>query len=101
MNATKKLICVLSAAAALAATAPAFADSGHDRDHQRGQRYYADHERRDERGYQRARYGRTLAVFHRPLVLERPVYSVQPAPYYVGLAAIIGAAIGSYIDSRQ
>ena len=39
-------------------------------------------------------------VVQRPMIVERPVYYAEPAPmaYGIGPAAIIGAAIGSFID---
>lgn len=110
MNATKKLICILVAGATLVVAAPAFADSGRDRDYG----YYRDHQRYSnydrhayrahDRGYDR----RHLVVVQRPLiverqlVVERPVYyEAAPATNNIGPAAIIGAAIGGYLDSRQ
>ena len=114
MNTTKKLICILTAGAALGAAAPVFADSYHNRGHD----YYRhgvhnrdfdrhgfrDHDRRWNRDYGR----RHLVVVQRPVVVERPyiieqpVYYSQPAPVAnVGVGAIIGAAIGSIYDSRQ
>ncbi len=115
MNATKKrLIYVLAAGAALAAAAPVFADSGRERgyDYGRDQRSYRmeerrdwrEHERRDDwRGYARGYDRRQFVVVRRPIMVAPPVYYVQPAPMrdVIGPAALIGAVIGGYIDSRQ
>jgi len=126
MNATKKLICALTAVAAVVAAAPVFADQGREREHDsyRGQRSYSNYDRYENRGrfrgYDRDAYRdrfrdndrheyrgrfrdfdrRYALVVQRPLIVERPVYYAEPAPmaYGIGPGAIIGAAIGSYID---
>ena len=114
MNTTKKLLCILTAGAALGAAAPAIADSFHDRgyDHYRhGAQYrdfdrhgFRDHDRRVYRDYDR----RHLVVVQRPVivqrpsVIEQPVYYSQPASMEnMGPGAMIGAAIGTIIDNRQ
>ena len=117
MNTTKKLICALTAGAALVAAAPVFADQGRDREHDyyRGQGSYSNYDRHeyrdrfrdDDRREYRARFRdfdrRRLLVVQRPMMVERPVYYAEPAPmvYGIGPAAIIGAAIGGYIDYRR
>ena len=102
----KKLICTLIAGATLVAAAPVFADSFHDRgyDHDRHNVYYRDYGRHGYREYEH----RPVVVVERPYVVQRPyvvaqpVYYAQPAPVAnFGLGAMIGAAIGGYIDSRQ
>ena len=114
MNTTKKLICALAAGAALVAAAPVYADQGREREHDayRGQRAYSNYDRPAYRGrftgYDRHEYRgrfrdfdrRYPLVVQRPMIVERPVYYAEPAPiaYGIGPAAIIGAAIGSYID---
>ena len=129
MNTTKKLICALAAGAALAAAAPVFADQGREREHDayRGQRSYSNYDRPEYRGgfrgydrpayrgsfagYDRHEYRRRFRDFdrryplvvQRPMIVERPMYYAQPAPiaYGIGPGAIIGAAIGSYIDYNR
>lgn len=106
MNATKTLICILTAGAALGAAAPVFADSGHDRGHDRDRGHYSYYDRHDHRnynrGYNRDFNRRHVVVVQRPYVVEQPVYYTQPAPVgNLGVGAILGAAIGGYIDSRQ
>lgn len=110
MNATKKLICILAAGATLAVAAPAFADSGRDRDHSyyREHPRYSNYERHAYRGHERGHKRRHLVVVERPLIVERQVvverpayYEPEPATNNIGPAAIIGAAIGGYLDSRQ
>lgn len=110
MNATKKIACLVTAAAALG-TAPAFADNWHGRGHGWG------HERTEHRGYERHFDYRPYRVYeHRPVVIERPVviqrsYVTPPVVYSppvlysapmpsMGPAAMIGAAIGTVIDER-
>ena len=104
MNATKKLICLLAAATALAAAAPAFADPGRGRDYDynRDHRYYSNYDRHDHRAYNRDYDRRHVVVVQRPIVVERAVYYAEPAPVAnnIGVAAMIGAAIGGYIDNR-
>jgi hypothetical protein len=104
MNATKTLICILTAGAALGAAAPVFADPEHDRgrDHDRGHYSYFDrHDHRNyNRDYEREYNRRHVIVVQRPYVVEQPVYYPEPAAS-LGIGAVIGAAIGGYIDSRQ
>ncbi len=122
MNTTKKLICILTAGAALGAAAPVFADSFHNRGYDRirhsahfrdfdrhgfrdfDRHGFRDHDRRWFRGHDR----RHLVVVQRPVivqrpyVIEQPVYYSQPAPVAnIGIGAMIGAAIGGIIDSQQ
>ena len=104
MNTTKKLICILTAGATLGAAAPVFADSWHDRGYERNRYSYRDYDRHGYRNHDRNR----VVVVQRPYVVERayivvrPVYYSEPAPAAnIGIAAMIGAAIGGYIDSRQ
>jgi hypothetical protein len=104
MNTTKKLICILAAGATLGTAAPVFADSWHDRNYDHYRRGDRDHGRRDYRQYDRHH----VAVVERPYVVqrayvvERPVYYGAPAPMQsIGPAAMVGAAIGGYIDNRQ
>jgi hypothetical protein len=104
MNATKTLICILTAGAALGAAAPVFADSAHERGHDRDR--YSYYDRHDNRNYNRDYYRnydrRHFIAVRRPYFIEQPVYYREPAPVaYFGPGAIIGAAIGGYIDSRQ
>lgn len=117
MNATKSLICALAAVATLIAAAPVFADAGRDRerDAYRGQRSYSNYDRPEYRGrftgYDRHEYRgrfrdfdrRYPLVVRRPMIVERPMYYAEPAPmaYGIGPGAIIGAAIGSYIDYNR
>jgi hypothetical protein len=114
MNTTKKLICILTAGAAFGTAAPAFADSFHDRgyDHYRHSAQYRDYDRHGHRDFDRHVYRdydrRHLVVVQRPLnvqrpyIVEQPVYYSQPAPMSnMGPGAMIGAAIGTIIDSRQ
>jgi len=105
MNATKTLICILTAGAALAAAAPVFADSergfGHERDRDR----YSHYDRHDHHAYNREyirEYNRRqVVVVQRPYIVAQPVYYAEPAPAAnLGVGAILGAAIGGYIDSR-
>lgn len=114
MNTTKRLICILTASAALGAAAPVFADSFHNRGHdyyRHGAQFrdfdrhgFRDHDRRWIRGHDR----RHVVVVQRPYVVQRsyiveqPVYYSQPAPMAnIGMGAMIGAAIGGIIDSQQ
>lgn len=104
MNTTKKLICILAAGATLGAAAPVFADSRHDRGYEYNRHSYRGHDRHGYRDYDRHR----VVVVQRPYVVERayiverPVYYSEPAPAAnIGIAAMIGAAIGGYIDSRR
>ena len=105
MNVTKKLICILTAGVTLGVAAPVFADSGRDRgyDFNAGHRYYGNFDRRDYREHFRDYDRRHFVVVQRPIVVERPVYYAEPAPvvYGIGPAAVIGAVIGGYIDSRR
>lgn len=102
MNATKTLICILTAGAALGAAAPVFADSVHDRGHNRDRGHYSYYDRHDHRNYNRDYNRRHVVVVQRPYIVEQPVYYTQPAPVAnFGAGAILGAAIGGYIDSRQ
>ncbi len=109
MNAMKKLFCLLTAGATLAVAAPAFADSWRDRDHDnyRDHQRYSRYDRHVYRPYHRD-FGRRVVVVQRPVFVERPVvverpvyYEPAPVTNNIGPAAIIGAAIGGYIDSRQ
>lgn len=106
MNATKTLIFILTAGAVLGAAAPAFADSdgrfGYERDRVR----YSEYDRYGHRGHSREYLRRhehdRVIVVQRPYIVEQPVYYPEPAPAAnAGLGAIIGAAIGGYIDNRQ
>jgi len=108
MNATKTLICILTAGAALGAAAPVFADSEHYRGHDRDRGRYSYYDRHDHRNYNRG-YNRDynrdfnrrhVVVVQRPYIVEQPVYYPEPAAN-LGVGAILGAAIGGYIDSRQ
>jgi hypothetical protein len=104
MNATKKLICFLTVGATLAVAAPAFADPGRDRDydHYRDHQRYSHYDRHAYRAHDRDFERRHVVMVQRPIVVERPVYyEPAPATNNIGPAAIIGAAIGGYIDSRQ
>lgn len=106
MNATKTLICILTASAALGAAAPVFADPGRDRGHDRDRGRYSYYDRHDHRNYSRdynRDYNRRhVIVVQRPYIVEQPLYYPEPAPAAnLGVGAILGAAIGGYIDSRQ
>jgi len=105
MNTTKKLVCILTAGATLAVAAPVFADSGRERgyDYNRDHRHYSNYERHGYRDHYRNYDRRHLVVVQRPIIVERPVYYAEPAPALnnIGAAAIVGAAIGGYIDSRH
>ena len=114
MNITKKLICILTAGAALGASAPVFADAFHNRgyDHNRHSAQYRGYDRHGHRDFDRHGYRshdrRHVVVVQRPLIVQRPyiieqpVYYSQPAPMAnIGMGAIIGAAIGGIIDSQQ
>ena len=114
MNTMKKLICILTAGAALGAAAPVFADSFHNRGHDRIRHgaQFRDFDRHGHRNFDRRWYRghdrRHLVVVQRPVVVERPyiieqpVYYSQPAPVAnIGLGAMIGAAIGGIYDSQQ
>ena len=114
MNTMKKLICILTAGAALGAAAPVFADSFHNRgfDRSRHGAQFRDFDRHGHRNFDRRWYRghdrRHLVVVQRPVVVERPyiieqpVYYSQPAPVAnIGLGAMIGAAIGGIYDSQQ
>ena len=104
MNITRKMICALAAGATLCAAAPVFADSWHGRgyEHREG---YRDYDRRgyrehDRHGY-RGDYGRShVVVVERPYVVQQPMFYSPPMQSF-GPAALIGAAIGGYIDNRQ
>ena len=86
----------------LGAAAPVFADSRHDRGFEQNRHSYRGYDRHGYRDYDRNR----VVVVQRPYVVERayvverPVYYSEPAPN-IGIAAMIGAAIGGYIDNRQ
>jgi hypothetical protein len=102
MNATKKLICILTAGAALGAAAPVFADSEHDRGHDHDRGRYSYYDRHDHRNYNRDFNRRQVIVVQRPYIVAQPVYYPEPAPAAnLGVGALLGAAIGGYIDSRQ
>ena len=102
MNATKTLICILTAGAALGAAAPVFADSEHDRGHDHDRGRYSYYDRHDHRNYNRDYDRRHVVVVQRPYIVEQPVYYTQPAPVAnLGVGAMLGAAIGGYVDSRQ
>jgi len=117
MNTTKKLICALAAVTTLVAAAPVFADQGREREHDyyRGRGSYSNYDRHEYRGRfrdddrreYRGRFRdfdrRYPLVVQRPMIVERPAYYAEPAPmvYGIGPAAIIGAAIGSYIDYQR
>lgn len=116
MNVTKTLICILTASTALGLAAPAFADSGRGRGHEFDRNRYSNHDRYDHRsynrGYNRDYYRRPVVVVRRPYVVEQPAYYAPayyppahysaPAPVAVlGAGAIIGAVIGSYIESQS
>jgi hypothetical protein len=109
MKLTRKMICAIAAGATLCAAAPVFADSWHGRGYEHRDSYRG-HDRRDYREHDRygsRDYGRRhVVVVERPYVVQR-AYVVQQPMYYnppmqsYGPAAIIGAAIGGYIDSQQ
>jgi len=105
MSTTKKLVCILAAGATLAVAAPVFADSGRERayDYNRDHRHFGNYDRHGNRDHYRHYDRRHLVVVQRPVILERPVYYAEPAPVVnnIGAAAIVGAAIGGYIDSRH
>ncbi len=110
MKTANKMIFILATGAALASAVPAFADSRHDRGYEhsyRGDRHYDRREYRDYREY-RGHGHRQVVVVERPYVVqrayvvERPVYYAEPAPGpNIGMAALIGAAIGGYIDNQR
>ena len=107
MDSTKKLMCTLVAGITLGIAAPVFADSGHDyyreADHGRYGNYQR-YDRHDHRGYGRDFDRRHVVVVERPYVVERQVMVAYPEPApapNIGLGAMIGAAIGGIIDSRQ
>jgi hypothetical protein len=104
----KKLICTLIAGTAFVAAAPVFADSYHDRGygHDRHSAQFRDYDRHGYRDHDRYAYRefdrRHVVVVERPYVVAQPVYYAQPAPMpSYGVGAMIGAAIGGYIDNRQ
>lgn len=124
MNVTKTLICILTASTALGLAAPAFADSGRGRGHELDRNRYSTYQQFDHRsynrsynrGYNRGYYRdynrRPVVVVRRPYVVEQPAYYAPayyppahysaPAPVAVlGAGAIIGAVIGSYIESQS
>ena len=114
MNTTKILICILTAGAALGASAPVFADSSHNRgyDHYRHGAHYRDFDRHGHRDFDRHGYRshdrrqvvvvRRPVIVQRPYIVEQPVYYSQPAPMAnIGMGAMIGAAIGGIIDSQR
>lgn len=122
MNTMKKLICILTAGAALGAAAPVFADSFHNRgrdynrhgaqfrDYDRhGRRDFDRHSRRDFDRHSYRQFDRRHPVVvqrpvivQRPYIVEQPMYYSQPAPMAnIGIGAVIGAAIGTIIDNRQ
>ncbi len=103
MNTTRTLICVLLAGGTLAAAAPVFADSWHerDRDYYRHSRYDR-YDRFDHRHFVRDVEHRRVVVVERPVVIERQVQVYEPAPApAIGLGAMIGAVIGSIYDSQH
>ena len=108
MNLTKKLICTLAAGATLGVAAPVFAEPWHDRGYEH-RNHFSHYDRRDFRDHDRHAYRsydhRHVVVerpyyVQRPYVVEQPVYYSAPAPNY-GLGAMIGAAVGGYIDSQR
>jgi hypothetical protein len=111
MNTTKNIICMLATAASLCAAAPVFADSWHGRGYESHDRYrsYNTHEMRGhERFGYRHEVGRRVVVIERPYVVQQRAYVVQPPVYYnnpplinYGPAAVLGAAIGGYIDQQH
>ena len=108
MNTTKKLICILTAGAALGAAAPVFADAFHNRGHDyyRHGAKFRDFDRYGYRAHDRYAYRhyarRPVVVVQRPYIIEQPVYYSQPAPAAnIGMGALIGAAIGGIYDSQQ
>lgn len=111
MNATKTLICILTASVALGAAAPVFADSGRGRGHELDRKHYSNYQHFDHRSYNRGYnrhfirdYDRRHVTFvRRSYIVEQPVYyHPAPAPVVVlGAGAIIGAVIGGYIDSHS
>jgi hypothetical protein len=104
MNATKKLICILTAGATLVLAAPVFAGPGRDRGHDfnRDHRHYSNYDRNTYRYYNRGYDRRHFVVSRRPIFVAPPVYYAQPAPiaYGIGPATVIGAVIGGIIDNR-
>ena len=107
MNNTKKLLCTLIAGATLGAAAPVFADSFRDRgyDHDRRSEHSRDYDRHGYREHDRYAYrgyDRHVVVVERPYIVQQPVYYSQPAPAAnYGIGAMLGAAIGGYIDNQQ
>ena len=105
MNATKSLVCILTAGAVLGAAAPAFADSELRYLHERNRVRYDEYDRPGHRHhaveYRREHARDRVIVVQRPYIVAQPVYYPEPAPSVnAGLGAVIGAAIGGYIDSR-
>jgi len=108
MNTTKKLICILTAGAALGTAAPVFADSFHNRgyDNYRHSNHYRDFDRHGHhayRGYDHRHFvvAQRQVIVQRPYIIEQPVYYSQPAPMAnVGIGALIGATIGTIIENR-
>jgi hypothetical protein len=107
MNTTRKLICTLLAGATLGVAAPVFADSYRDRgyEHNRHSAQFRDYDRRGYREHERYVYRdygrRPVVVVERPYVIQQPVYYSQPPMANYGMGAMIGAAIGGYIDNQQ
>jgi len=115
MNTTKKLICILTAGAALGASAPVFADSFYNRGygHDRHSAQFRDFDRHGYHRFQDRHAYRNFDRRHvtvverpyivqRPYIIEQPAYYSQPAPMAnMGLGAMIGATIGTIIDSQQ
>lgn len=105
MNTTKKLICILTAGAALGTAAPVFADSFHNRgyDNYRHSNHYRDYDRHGYRDLDRRHHVvvQRPVIVQRPYIIEQPVYYSQPAPMAnVGIGALIGATIGTIIENR-
>ena len=107
MNITKKLICILAAGATLGVAAPVFAEPWHDRGYDRREHYrdygrhdFHGHDRRHEVVVERPYVVQRPYVIQQPYVVAQPVYYPAPAPNY-GIGAMLGAAIGGYIDSQR
>ena len=111
MKNLNSLICSIAAGAALVTALPAAADSRHDRGYDRDYRSERYHDRRHEHDYRH--FGghdrRHVVVVERPYVVQRAYVVAQPVYYYpqpapqqnYGPAAMIGSAIGGYIDSQR
>lgn len=110
MNTTRKLICMLATGSALCAAAPVLADSWHGRGYESHERHRA-YDHHAPRGYQHFGYrhleSRRVVVIERPYVVQQRAYVMQPPVVYntppvmgYGPAAVLGAAIGGYIDQQ-